>query len=90
MEIAKRAVAGTMESSDIFVEVSPGGQGLQIEVQSVVYHQYGEAIALAVREVLGQFQVENAVVRVNDRGALDCTIRARVETALRRAEGGQK
>jgi len=79
-----------MESSDIFVEVSPGDQGLQIEVQSVVHHQYGEAIALAVREVLGQFQVENAVVRVNDRGALDCTIRARVETALRRAEGGQK
>ena len=31
--------------------------------------------------------VENAVVRIVDRGALDCVIRARVETAILRGKG---
>jgi len=85
MEIKKKAVAGTMESSDVFVDIAPSEEGLYIDIQSVVYNQFGEQIKKAVHETFRQFQVERAKVTLNDRGALDCTIRARVETAIKRA-----
>lgn len=84
--ILKAASAGTMESSDAYVEIEPGSAGLEIHVESVVERQFGQAIVAAVEDVLREQQVENAVVRVVDRGALDCVLRARVETALLRAK----
>ena len=86
-EIIQRAFAGTMESSDVYVEIEPGRGGLQLHLESVVRQQFGEAIQAVVREVLDQWGVENASVSVRDRGALDCVIRARVETAIRRGRG---
>lgn len=87
MEIVRKASAGTMESSDVYVEVTPG-QGLQIELQSVVAQQFGAAIEATVRDVLADQGVENVLVRVVDRGALECVIRARVETAILRGKEG--
>ena len=85
MEILKNASAGTMESSDAYVEIAPGN-GLQIRLESVVAQQFGDAIEAVVREVLAEQNVENANVRVVDRGALECVIRARVETAVLRGK----
>ena len=87
MKIRKSAFAGTVESSDTYVEVAPSDGGISIEIESIVKKQFGDAIESTVREVLREFEVESAAVRVNDRGALDCVIRARVETALKRAGG---
>lgn len=87
MEIVRRASAGTMESSDAYVEVTPG-TGLRIELQSVVAQQFGAAIEQTVREVFAEQGVQNALVRVVDRGALECVIRARVETAILRGKEG--
>jgi len=88
LDIIKRAFAGTMESSDVYVEVEPA-DGLQIQVDSVVYAQFGDAIRETVADVLREQGVENAAVRLTDRGALECVIRARVETAvLRGRENG--
>ena len=87
MEILKNASAGTMESSDAYVEIAPGN-GLQIRLESVVAQQFGNAIESVVREVLAEQNVENANVRVVDRGALECVIRARVETACLRGKEG--
>ena len=84
MEIVKTASAGTLESSDVFVEVAPGNGGVEVELESVVQLQFGEAIEAVVREVLEENGVQSASVRVTDRGALECVIRARVETALLR------
>lgn len=86
MEIKKAAAAGTMESSDVYVEIEPGA-GIQIQLESVVRAQFADAIEKAVREVLREQGVENACIRVTDRGALDCVIRARVETAIARGKG---
>lgn len=80
-------MAGTLESSDVFVEVSPGTGGITIDIQSVVYEQFGTSIDETIRDVLRQNGVEDAAVAVNDKGALECTIRARVETAIKRGEG---
>ena len=85
MEIKKMASAGTLESSDAYVEIEPA-QGLNITLESVVAQQFGETIRAVVQEVLTENGVENAKIRVVDRGALECVIRARVETAIVRGK----
>jgi len=86
MEILKNASAGTMESSDVYVEIEPGNGGIQLQLESVVAQQFGDSIRAVVREVLAEQGVENANVRIVDRGALECVIRARVETAILRGK----
>ena len=81
------ASAGTMESSDAYVEIEPGTDGLEITLESVVSQQFGESITAVVRDVLAENSVETAKIRVIDRGALECVIRARVETAIARGKG---
>ena len=44
MDILYRASAGTMESSDAYVEIEPAEKGIQIELESVVQAQFGDAI----------------------------------------------
>lgn len=87
MKIVKTASAGTLESSDVYVEVAPVDEGISLEIDSVVYAQFGDAIRETVLDVLKDCGVEAASVRVADRGALECVLRARVETALLRGKG---
>ena len=84
MTIQKRAFSGTMESSDAYVEIEPAENG--IELESIVEKQFGEAIRAAALSVLEECGVENAQLRIVDRGALECVIRARVETAVLRGK----
>lgn len=85
MQIVKNAAAGTMESSDVYVEIEPA-QELTVQLESVVKVQFGDSILSVVRDVLKENGVEKANVRVVDRGALECVIRARVETAIHRGK----
>ena len=87
-EIIKAAVAGTDEKSDAVITIEPNENGLQLEIKSVVMNQFGPAIEASVREVLAEKGVTHATVRVADRGALDCVLRARVETAILRGMEG--
>lgn len=84
MKIIKNASAGTMESSDVYVEIKPCDDGIKIELESVVEKQFGEKIKETVNDVLIETGVKNADIRIVDRGALECVIRARVETAVLR------
>lgn len=86
MQIVKNAAAGTMESSDAYVEIEPAKE-LTVQMESVVKVQFGDSILAVVQDVLKENGVENAAVRVVDRGALECVIRARVETAINRGKG---
>ena len=86
MQIVKNAAAGTMESSDAYVEIEPA-QELTVQLESVVKVQFGDSILAVVKDVLKENGVETANVRVVDRGALECVIRARVETAINRGKG---
>ena len=67
MNIKTSAVAGTLESSDVYVKVEPC-ERLEIEIES-------------------ELGVESGKISVNDKGAIDCVIKARVETAIKRAGG---
>ena len=86
MEIRKPAVAGTLESSDAMVTVEPG-EGIELSVSSSVMNQYGRQIKATVLETLQRLDVTDARVTVVDKGALDCTLKARVECAVFRSTG---
>ena len=84
MEILKSAAAGTLESSDCMVTVEPG-EGITLDLSSSVMNQYGRQIKATVLETLERLGVQNANVTVVDKGALDCTLKARVECAVFRS-----
>ena len=87
MEIKKAAMAGTLESSDAQVTVEPGNGQIDLSVESSVIHQFGRQIKAAVLETLDRLGVTDAKVTVVDKGALDCTLKARVECAVYRSNG---
>ena len=86
MNDIKTAMAGTLESNDILITISTSRQEGQntIAVDSIVMRQFGSAIIAAIEESLKQFDVGPVHIEARDRGALECTIRARMETALLR------
>lgn len=84
MVIEKSAMAGTLESSDAQVTVEPG-DGLEINISSSVLNQYGRQIKATVLETLERLEVKDGKVTVVDKGALDCTLKARVECAVFRS-----
>ena len=85
MEIKKTAMAGTLESSDAQVTVEPGEGGIELLIESSVMYQYGRRIRTVALETLNRLGVTNARVTIFDKGALDCTIKARVECAVYRS-----
>jgi citrate lyase subunit gamma (acyl carrier protein) len=87
-KVLKAAQAGTLESSDAIVTVAPGetGDAIRIDIESSVLLQYGDAICGVVEQTLNEQGVTGVHVKVTDRGALDCTLRARVLAALARAD----
>lgn len=85
MNIVREAYAGSLESSDLMVRVAPGKGGLDVSVTSIVMAQFGEAITAEIKGALAALGVTNAVVTADDKGALDCVIRARVQAAVARA-----
>lgn len=86
MKISKTAKAGTLESNDIFIMVSPAeGEGVTLELQSIVLAQFGRQIRETILKTVAARGVTQVSILARDRGALDYTIEARVETALDRA-----
>ena len=86
MHILRGAVAGTLESSDVYVRIAPGdGQGIELDIESVVLAQYGPAIRACVLETLEALHISSCHVTIQDRGALECVLQARVEAAALRA-----
>ena len=90
-----RGVAGSFESCDALVVVTlplplPGGGliasgGISLHLESPSPAVCGERMKRVALETLRTLGVNAADVAIRDRGALDCTLAARVETAVRRA-----
>lgn len=79
------AQSGTLESNDIMIVVSPGDSGIVIDLQSMVKKQYGEAICRTIKLAVEEQGLTDIYVKAIDKGALDCTVHARILTALSRA-----
>ncbi|MCR5229784.1 MAG: citrate lyase acyl carrier protein [Solobacterium sp.] len=85
MEIKKPAVAGTLESSDCQVVVEPGEGKIEFSLDSTVIHQFGNQIRKVTFETLDRLGIDNVKISIVDKGALDCTIKARIEGAVFRS-----
>ena len=81
MEITQTASAGSTEKCDCLITVSKG-QGT-----STVHVEYGSHIRSLILAVLEKMQIENVQVDVEDMGAFDPMIVARLQAALSRAKG---
>lgn len=86
MKIIKKAICGSLESSDILIIISPNeNNGIEIDLNSIVLKTFGKAITKTIYEILDEYHVKDAEILINDKGATDFVIRARLKTALYRA-----
>ena len=86
MKIHKTAKAGTLESNDIFIIVEPiEGYKIEIDLESIVLAQFGKQIEKVLKDTAISLGVEGIRITAKDRGALDYAIKARLETAIKRA-----
>ena len=82
--IATTGNKGDRVRSDCFVtlEITNSG-GLQIEMKSKVEAMFGYENRKLCREVMEFFGIENAILNVQDSGALPYVISARIEAAIK-------
>lgn len=85
--IQTTAMAGTLESSDAQVTVEPGSGTVELSIESSVMNQYGRQIEACATETLGRLGITDGKVTIVDHGALDCTLKARIEAAVLRSAG---
>lgn len=85
MNLKVKSISGTLESSDIQVIVEPGTNGIEIELESVVFNQYSEDIKSTILSAIEEFGVTSCKIFVNDKGAITPVIKSRVQTAFFRA-----
>ena len=90
MEIQKPAIAGTLESTDVQVSVEPFDHGIALSIESSVMNQYGRQIKATILETLERLGVRKGKIVVIDKGALECTLKARVECAVFRSAGASE
>lgn len=79
----KKGIAGTIESNDVKITIETAPK-LEIIIESIVFEFYGEQIYQSVVEVLNEYNIKNVKVLVQDKGALDYTLRSRLKTAIER------
>jgi citrate lyase subunit beta/citryl-CoA lyase len=81
--IANAGSQGDQVRSDCWVQVEPCAVGgLELAVTTKVEAMYGDAVRATCRDVLAALGVQHARVTVEDRGALDYTLAARLEAAV--------
>ncbi|MBW7888082.1 MAG: citrate lyase subunit gamma [Bacteroidetes bacterium] len=72
--------------SDCFVQFTVTKKdGIKIELHSKVASLYGHSIRTLVADVVHSYGIINAIVKIDDRGAVPFVLAARVETAVKRA-----
>lgn len=85
MSIRDQFEAGFVSKSDCLVKYEATAEPLSIEVHSSVQSLFGNAIRTCAMQMLEEFKVTTGALLVDDDGALDLVIRARIEAVLRSA-----
>ncbi len=85
MKILKEALCGTLLSNDCLVSIEPGDGKITLFIESIVKDAFGEQIEKVILEKLAEMDVTSCQLKIDDKGALDYTIKARVEVAVNRA-----
>ena len=74
---------------EIVLEIRKKG-GIDISLHSKVKALYGQHISKLVHDILGFYGISHASLLINDSGALDFVIAARLEAAIRRLTNSRK
>ena len=75
---------GEQVRSDCYVSLTLSSDGgISINLKSKVKALYGESILNLCHDILGFYKIENAIVKIDDSGALTFTIAARIEAAIK-------
>ena len=86
MKAQKSVTAGSLESSDVLITITPLAEArVEYVIDSIVIKQFGTRIRQVTEEMAQAAGISAARIHVQDRGALECTLRARLETALGRS-----
>lgn len=86
MEIKETASAGTIEKCDCLVTVSKGEGDIKINLSSKVLYQYGDSIRNTILQTLKKLDVNDVTVDIEDMGAFEYVIVARLEAAIYRSQ----
>lgn len=81
----KKGISGTTESSDCLITVE-SYDGTLVMVESIVKDFFGDHIENLIKQTLKDLKINNIKVTVDDKGAYDFTIKARLLTAIERME----
>lgn len=86
------AQAGTLESMDCLVTVTGGvpGSGVKIEIIGSSAARFKSAMKKKVSEVVASLGAKNLDIQIQDNGAIDLVLGARVEAAVKKIMGGTK
>lgn len=79
------SMAGSVESCDCLIVLFESDK-LEIDLKSDVIIQYGEQIKEVILSTLMEYKINNVKVSIDDKGALNYTIKARLEAALKRGD----
>ena len=86
MEIKETASAGTIEKCDCLITVSKGEGDIKINLSSKVLYQYGDSIRNTILQTLKKLDINDVMVDVEDMGAFEYVIVARLEAAIYRSQ----
>ena len=82
---------GDSVRSDCYVSVElTNGSGIELILQSKVAALYGNSIKKLSLDILNYFEIQHAKVTIEDKGALDFVIAARLETAIKKVQSSDK
>jgi citrate lyase subunit beta/citryl-CoA lyase len=79
------STAGTLSKSDCLVVYRPSKEPVSVTVRSSVGRLFGRSIEDTAKSMLGVFGVKTGLLEIDDDGALNLVLSARIETTLRLA-----
>jgi citrate lyase subunit gamma (acyl carrier protein) len=82
----KTAQAGTLESMDCLVTASEvdKGRGISVSMEGASVTRFGAAILKSTKETLKKMDIKDMKLSIQDNGATDLVLKARVEAAASR------
>ena len=84
-KIVKKATVGQeKQNADCVITIEPAKKGIELNFSSLVGVQYGDDMKKTIYDELEKYGITDAKVTVVDRGAIDCVLRARLETVIKR------
>ncbi|MGM0435559.1 MAG: citrate lyase acyl carrier protein [Bacillota bacterium] len=79
--MSKRIITGSLESSDCMVTLYETDKPI-IEVDTIVHEAFHDHILKLVNDTLKEEDAQHLSVRIQDKGALDYAIKARLLSAI--------